>query len=259
MSSSNYSTYNIPSSWAYITYSGGYYYYRVGSIQADGSASRTISYTAATAMTKLSAPTASVAFSKGSYVLTIRNSNSQQVMASVSWYNSSGSSLGGPPSFKMSANTTSTSTTLSASSVSAAYAIVSFSATGCISASTTTNTCSRATLSAPELLSSGYEYNTNGGDTSAEYDYQATMTVKNNNDVTVYCVLSASGHGTYTSQSGQANTIAPGSHKTIWFAGDAGASFYVQFAATGYNSSSETSYAIPGGSSGGGGGGETTV
>lgn len=85
MTSANYAKYNIPSTWTYITYSGGYYYYRVGSISADGSVSRTISYTAATAKTKLSNPanvTATYTM-PNTYTVSFRNNNSTSVTALI--------------------------------------------------------------------------------------------------------------------------------------------------------------------------------
>jgi hypothetical protein len=188
MSASNYHTYNIPSSWHYVTYSGGYYYYRVGSIQADGSTSRTLSYTAATAMTKLSAPSASVKISGTNYVAEIHNNASVSVTANITWYNASTGAYLSSTTASPGPNGTST-VTLPTSTANSVYVSVYVSASSYLTSETIkSTTCSLPKLSAPQLVET--DFSDNRSDTTSPYPYTYSLTVKNTNSVEVdlkYC------------------------------------------------------------------------
>jgi hypothetical protein len=242
MSSSNYNAYNIPKSWTYVTYSGGYYHYLVGSTQADGSSYRTISYTAATAKPKLSAPSASVKTSGSNYIAELHNNANVAVTVNVTWYNASTNASLGSTTVSPGTNGTST-TTLAISKADSVYVKAYATASGYLQSDTTTSSTCAGKLLAPTLVSVdaiaddySVEYRTN-----LEYSYNryVTAVIKNPNNRSLTCIV-ISNDVSSAMVRGNSNTVAAGATSTITFSANAGGSISVHFADTGITSSNLT-------------------
>lgn len=255
MSSTNQMAHNIPNNWTCVHYDGSYYYYRVGSIRADGSAYRTISYTAATAKPKLSQASVSISVTSGRYTIIIFNNNSTTVTVTGAWYNKSGTKVANISSFTLGSYTSSNGTTVAVSQADAVYASITLSASGYISSTTTTDLV-YGKLQAPQIMSTDVtsqdyelEYRTN---VTYTYNKYVTATIKNPNNVQVTLVIDSPDIEDACHR-GSPNTLAAGATGKVTFSANPGGRLAVQFTKAGRGASSYTYISCPYDSSGGGG------
>lgn len=258
MSSTNQMAHNIPNNWTCVHYDGSTYWYRVGSIQADGSAYRTISYTAATAKPKLSKPSVGVTISSGSnYVADVHNNVSMPVTVTVNWYNASTNAFLGSATVSPGVYGNST-TTLAVSKADSVYVEAYATASGYLQSDTTKSTVCIGKLQAPHIISTDtvsqnyeIEYRTN---VWYEYSKYVTATIKNTNSIQVTVVCESPDIEDATHR-GSPHTLAAGATGTVTFSANPGGQLAVQFtgASAGAGASDYTYISCPYDSSGGGG------
>ena len=258
---SSLSDYNIPGSWVTVNYDGSYYTYRVGSIQADGSASRTISYEAMAAKPQLNVAGLTLSYSQSAsvYNLTVFNNNGTTVTVSGTWYNASGTQVGTISSFTLGSYGSSGTYSLALSKADAAYVKVTLSASGYKSSTNRTDVV-YGKIQAPQLISTDVksesyktEYRTNVWYT---YDKYVTATIKNPNSFQV-SVIPESNNVEYAYVRGFSNTVAAGATTTVPFSAVGGGSITIKFAASGKTPSNTITVTCPSDSGGGDGGGTT--